>query len=517
MVEAGEHRFSGAAALSTAALVAALAIAVGLRFWTRSDPWLDEAQTLAIARLPIDQIPAALRADGSPPLYYVLLHGWMQVFGSAAGAARALSGILSLLALPVAWLLGNRLGGRRVATPALLLLAASPFAIRFATETRMYSLVVLLSLLGVLLLLRVLDRPRLGDAAALAFVAGALALTHYWCLYLLVAVGLGLAVMTGIDRRRRQAAAALLAIGTGGLSFLPWIGSFLAQLRDTGTPWSDPLQVTAPGAAVAGWAGGLTEDGRLVPTGLVLAALLVGLGLLALLSGSSGGSQLPVRARLSRLLRTPEGFLGWVVVGSFVLALTVGLVLRSAFAVRHSAPVLPAFLLLAALGLAAVRHPRLRSGLLVAAVALGLVNGAVAVSTQRTQAGEVASTLSAGLAPGDVVVFCPDQLGPAVARLLPQQTMTAVYPTAASAERVDWRDYARRNRNGSPQRFAAQMSARASSGAVWLVSAPDYRTYGTGCEDVAVELRRLRPAADERVTRHRHIFEDSSLTRFGSR
>ena len=57
-----------------------LAIAAGLllRFWTRSGLWLDEALTVNIARLPLHDIPDALKHDGAPPLYYYLLHFWMR-------------------------------------------------------------------------------------------------------------------------------------------------------------------------------------------------------------------------------------------------------------------------------------------------------------------------------------------------------------------------------------------------------------------------------------------------------
>ena len=45
-------------------------------FYTRSDLWLDEALSVNIARLPLVDLHEALRHDGAPPLYYVLLHFW---------------------------------------------------------------------------------------------------------------------------------------------------------------------------------------------------------------------------------------------------------------------------------------------------------------------------------------------------------------------------------------------------------------------------------------------------------
>jgi len=50
----------------------------------------------------------ALRHDGVPPLYYLLLHAWIGVFGDGDVAVRALSGAISVATLPVAWLAGWR-------------------------------------------------------------------------------------------------------------------------------------------------------------------------------------------------------------------------------------------------------------------------------------------------------------------------------------------------------------------------------------------------------------------------
>ena len=75
------------------AIGVAVAIGVVLRFWTQSHLWLDEALSVNIAKLPVGDIPEALRHDGHPPLYYWLLHGWMAVFGESDRSVRALSGI----------------------------------------------------------------------------------------------------------------------------------------------------------------------------------------------------------------------------------------------------------------------------------------------------------------------------------------------------------------------------------------------------------------------------------------
>ena len=195
-----------------------------LRFVQRSPLWLDEALSVNIARLPLGDLFEALRHDGHPPLYYVLLHGWMEVVGEGDFAVRALSGIFAVASLPLAWIAGRRLAGPAGARWALVVVALSPYCVRYATEARMYSLVMLLVLAGYLVLSDALDRAPAWRLAALALISGLLLLSHYWSFYLLAATGLVLAgalvvaaAATGQDRpgdpggRRRRAAVPALA------------------------------------------------------------------------------------------------------------------------------------------------------------------------------------------------------------------------------------------------------------------------------------------------------------------
>ncbi|MDQ6649022.1 MAG: glycosyltransferase family 39 protein, partial [Actinomycetota bacterium] len=246
------------------AAVVALAVAVVLRFVCRSQLWLDEAQGVAIARAPLHTLLASLRIDGSPPVYYVLLHGWMAVFGTGTWAVRALSGVFSVATLPLAWLLARRLVGRSEAVATVLLLASSPFAVHFATEARMYSLVMALTAVGGLALLRVLDRPGWWPVAGIGVCSGLLALTHYWSFYLLAVLGIGLllAYWRGERARRPGYRRALIGLLSGGLLFLPWLPIFFFQSLHTGAPWGVPTSVGRIVDTVLAWAGSGGLAGR---------------------------------------------------------------------------------------------------------------------------------------------------------------------------------------------------------------------------------------------------------------
>jgi mannosyltransferase len=105
--------------------------------------WLDEAFSIWLGwhRLP-EMWGWIARIDQHPPLYYTLLNVWMRL-GDDASTIRLLSAVLSTLTIPVIFLLGRRLAGLRVGLLAALLLAVSPFHVRFAQEARMYALLAL--------------------------------------------------------------------------------------------------------------------------------------------------------------------------------------------------------------------------------------------------------------------------------------------------------------------------------------------------------------------------------------
>src|SRR5262245_39040427 len=158
------------------------------------------------------------------------------------------------------WFAGRRIAGRTGGWIAVLILASSPFAITFGSETRMYSLVMLLVTVGYLAVRRLLEKPSLGRQAVLALITALLLYTQYWAFYLIAVVGAALVwqAWRGADADRRHAArSALVAIVAGAITFLPWIPTFLYQSEHTGTPWGDPIFMTASFAfALRDFAGG---------------------------------------------------------------------------------------------------------------------------------------------------------------------------------------------------------------------------------------------------------------------
>lgn len=476
---ATRHRWFAAALVAAAVVV--VAAGVLLRFWAQSDLWLDEALTVNIAHLPIGRLHGALRHDGAPPLYYVLLHYWMAVFGTSDLAVRSLSGVMGVATLPLAWVLGRRLGGRLVGASALVLMASSPFAVRYSTENRMYALVVLLVAAGGLCLVSALARPRWPALAGVALCTAALLYSHYWALYLVATVALWLAWRAWRAPERRGAAVrVLVAVAVGCLAFVPWAPTFAYQSAHTGTPWAQPASFAAMVNAVTSFAGGPTSTGRALA--LVYFAL-AGLGLFGVAAGARH-VDLDLRTR-------PAGRpYAVVVVGTLALAVVGGYASGSAFQARYASVVLVPLVLLVALGIATFADRKVRAGVLAAAVAFGTASSIPNIWTSRTQAGEVAATLASLGRPGDVVAFCPDQLGPAVSRLVPPGRYRMVtFPRGTPPQFVNWVDYAAASAAGDPQAFAARLVAMsAPAHQIWLVWAPGYQTFDDKCEALAGAL-----------------------------
>ncbi|MGH9296657.1 MAG: glycosyltransferase family 39 protein [Acidimicrobiales bacterium] len=518
-----------------AGVVVVLGAAIWLRFFTKSPLWLDEALTVNIASRPVHELPGLLRNDGAPPLFYLLLHYWIAAFGSGDVATRALSGLIGVVNLPLAWVTGYRVGsrcwvlrdatveeraagferGRVVAWSVTLLLASSPFAVYYDTEARMYGLVLLLGTLGVLAWTFVLARPSWRGSLALAVVTSGLLYTHYWSLYLCFVVGVGCIWLAWRGPPRRAARYGLAGLVLGAASFAPWVPTFLFQLRHTGTPWATPADYTALVFAFTQFAGGNSDAGR------GLALIFFFLAVLALFGLAAD------RVHVMLDLRTRPGIrlVTAAVVATLVVAIVAGKLSGSAFADRYTSVIAFPALLVFAYGLTTIVEPKVRAGFVAVAVALGLIASIPNAYIIRTQGGQVASAIAAGARRGDVVAYCPDQLGPSVSRVLQSRSTgldQLTFPRADPPEIVNWVDYKAVARAASPGRFARLVEERVGAGGtIWYVWAPSYQGFGNDCQDIALDL--AAHATQQVVVRERasdtpfEIFEGMYLYRFTPR
>ena len=493
-----------------------LAAGVAFRFFTRSDLWADEVLSVNIAGLDVRHLLEALKHDGAPPLYYLLLHFWMRAFGTGSPAVRALSGMIGVATIVPMWFAGRRLDRRRsaaglqspnartVAWAATLLLVASPFAIRYATEARMYALLILLGVLGYLAVMRSLERASWGRLLSVAAIAALLLYTHYWAFALVAVMGGTLAWIARFGRadRRRPALLTLGALAVGGLAFIPWLPTFMYQVAHTGTPWGPAVSPASSAATAFKSFGGNTH---IVGWALLLMVLL------GVFARALDGRHIEIDLATRSGVRLEAG----LALATLVLGLVLARATNTTFEGRYAAVMFPLFLLAAAFGVAIFTNRPLRYAVLALLLVGGFWGGVSNALRNRTQAYQVANVLKSSAAPGDLIVYCPDSIGTDVSRLLPPGTRQTSFPSLTAPGRLDWADYADRVHAANPARFAQAVLARAGkTNTIWLVYSSGSALTDEKCAGVADALGFSRPQRQRVIEPDAYFFEHQGLYKF---
>lgn len=154
------------------------------------------------------------------PFYYLLLGGWVALFGTSEVALRSLSALFALATLWVFFLLVREMVGGRAARVSAVLLCVSPFFIYYGQEARMYSLLALLTVAGTLLLLR---WSRTGERSALLAYAGIAVLGVYTHFFYIFLMGAHLTFLVVRDRGLTPQVSRLVTMqALVGVLFVPW-------------------------------------------------------------------------------------------------------------------------------------------------------------------------------------------------------------------------------------------------------------------------------------------------------
>ncbi|WP_208870242.1 glycosyltransferase family 39 protein, partial [Streptomyces monomycini] len=137
------HRASALARLAVPVLPALLALALGLWGIRRENSlWRDEAVTWQVGQRPVAEIWDMLgQVDVVHGLYYVLMHGVFELFGTGPAVLRMPSVLAVVAAAAATASAGRRLAGPWAGLAAGLVLALIPNVQHYAQEGRAYALV----------------------------------------------------------------------------------------------------------------------------------------------------------------------------------------------------------------------------------------------------------------------------------------------------------------------------------------------------------------------------------------
>jgi len=369
------------APLSLAALVLALA---WFRLGARSF-WYDEAVSGEISsRQTWSTFLQSIGRESLWGLYYTLLRGWSTI-GDSDVALRSMSVVLAVASVPLFYVLGEKVFGRRSALTSAFLLSINAFFIRYAQEARQYTLAFLLvtvtSLAFVVAAKKPFGRWRIGYALAAV-------LSVYAQFFAAFVVGAHFLYLVLTRRLTRWWLATFLAIGLAALPLLP------ALLFFPGFAWIPPTTTYYFGQVLQALAGGLPGPG--------------GPPLLWAYLGFSGVAawRISRRSPVEGGLRDRPGMIvAWCVLPVFG-AVIVSIWKRD-LVDRYLIVALPPLVLLVGEGISSLPHRGLRAVALVGVAALAISGLGAWYSAPSSDYRAAASYVRSQERPADVMVFAP--------------------------------------------------------------------------------------------------------------
>jgi uncharacterized membrane protein len=175
-----------------------------------------------------------------PPIYFVMVKLWVQLFGNSIAVTRSFSAVLSLLALPcMYWLCQELFNSPLTSGIAVSLVAVSPLHVLYAQEARSYSFWTVTILLSCAALLRA---RRLQTNASWTTYALTLAIAFYtFALSAVIALGHGIYLFINEGYKFTTTVRNyLISLVATLICFLPWVFAVLQNFSeaDSTTSWT---------------------------------------------------------------------------------------------------------------------------------------------------------------------------------------------------------------------------------------------------------------------------------------
>lgn len=117
---------------------------------------LDEAQQLWQSTKSVPTIITVISEDVHVPVYTLIMHFWLQFFGTNISVARTLSFIFFILTIPALYKVAKESANEKIALLSITLFSLSPFITWYSNEARTYTLFTFITCVNHLYFLRLL-------------------------------------------------------------------------------------------------------------------------------------------------------------------------------------------------------------------------------------------------------------------------------------------------------------------------------------------------------------------------
>lgn len=173
-------------------LLIIIGVSVILRFYhiDYQSVWLDEICSITEANPALkwsDLEATLLVSDPHPQLYFVLLKSFFLVFGNSTLVARILSAIIGVVGIYCFYLMSKEFASRKVGLIAALLLSVNYFHIYHSQEVRMYGLLFLFTTLSFYRFILFVRQKSIKNSIWYGVFTGLMLLTQFFGLFVLAA------------------------------------------------------------------------------------------------------------------------------------------------------------------------------------------------------------------------------------------------------------------------------------------------------------------------------------------
>ncbi|QHT68847.1 hypothetical protein GXP67_20440 [Rhodocytophaga rosea] len=194
--------------------------------------WYDELHSI-IPTAPGNTVASIIEycKKDQPPAFFLLLHGWFQVFPYNDYSGRLLSVILGIGGIIAIFFLGKEIKNSTVGIAASAITTFNWFHINYSQELRFYTLLFLLTVLSFWFFIRAYKQSTFLHFFLYSVCSVALIYTHYYAMVVLASqliIFIGLLIF--FDKRGIKMI--VLAILSGILicvAFIPWMPTVLAD------------------------------------------------------------------------------------------------------------------------------------------------------------------------------------------------------------------------------------------------------------------------------------------------
>lgn len=230
-------------------LIVFLAAAMRIPSLLHDGIWRDEANVYVELTAPtfVDFLHRVAAIDFHPPLYFILVYGWVKLAGLSEIALKALPFAFSIATVPIIYRLGKAADSEATGFVAAVLFAIAPLTISYSTMY-LYPLAILAD--GLLALAVTTARRREYSARQCAAVFGASLLAVYSHYTGLILAGILVLWALLSPRGRKHGARLAGTILLGMLPFAFWLPVFLHQ-HHLGLPYQSPASFSRSVQAVA--------------------------------------------------------------------------------------------------------------------------------------------------------------------------------------------------------------------------------------------------------------------------